>query len=182
MCAKRGCRTRRRAHPLHDIAHERRFSSRMRLSIAAPPFRRGSLIAPNPVIVVEVLSQGTCVRRDTALKFAHYFRHPAVQHYVIVVMERPDRHPAQPRRGRYAEEPDCAHGRPVDARSAGHRGCRRRFFRRIWTAPSRISEASAGSARLYQIAKAQDGRAFASGSASCTMPAMIWLSWKFLGV
>jgi Uma2 family endonuclease len=51
-----------------------------------PPFRRGSLIAPNPVIVVEVLSP-TSVRRDTALKFAHYFRHPAVQHYVIVVME-----------------------------------------------------------------------------------------------
>jgi Uma2 family endonuclease len=51
-----------------------------------PPIRGSSLIAPNPVIVVEVVSP-TSLRRDTALKFTNYFRHPAVQHYLIAVME-----------------------------------------------------------------------------------------------
>lgn len=51
-----------------------------------PPIRGSSLIAPNPVIVVEVISP-TSVRRDTALKFTNYFRHPGVQHYLIAVME-----------------------------------------------------------------------------------------------
>ena len=47
---------------------------------------RGSLIAPNPVIVVEVISP-TSTRRDLAVKFTNYFRHPGVQHYLVVVME-----------------------------------------------------------------------------------------------
>ena len=51
-----------------------------------PSIRGNSLIAPNPVIVVEVISP-TSVRRDTALKFTNYFRHPGVQHYLIAVME-----------------------------------------------------------------------------------------------
>jgi len=51
-----------------------------------PPMRRGSLIAPNPVIVVEVISP-TSARRDLAVKFTNYFRHPGVQHYLIAVME-----------------------------------------------------------------------------------------------
>lgn len=50
------------------------------------PIRRGSLIAPNPVIVVEVISP-TSTRRDLAEKFTKYFRHAGVQHYLIVVME-----------------------------------------------------------------------------------------------
>ena len=50
------------------------------------PIRRGSLIAPNPVIVVEVVSP-TSLGRDLAVKFANYFRHPGVQHYLIVVVE-----------------------------------------------------------------------------------------------
>jgi Uma2 family endonuclease len=69
-----------------------------------PPPRRGSLIAPNPVIVVEVVSPSS-TRRDVAVKsrssgaerdsaneeLANYFRHPGVGH------GRPERHPAQPR-------------------------------------------------------------------------------------
>lgn len=50
------------------------------------PIPRGSLIAPNPVIVVEVISP-TSTRRDLALKFTNYFRHPGVQHYLVVVLE-----------------------------------------------------------------------------------------------
>lgn len=50
------------------------------------PVPRGSLIAPNPVIVVEVISP-TSARRDLAVKFTNYFRHPAVQHYLVVVLE-----------------------------------------------------------------------------------------------
>jgi Uma2 family endonuclease len=47
---------------------------------------RGSLIAPNPVIVLEVISP-TSTRRDLAVKFSVCFRHPGVQHYLVVVME-----------------------------------------------------------------------------------------------
>ena len=50
------------------------------------PISRGSLIAPNPTIVVEVISP-TSTRRDLAVKFTNYFRHPGVQHYLVVVME-----------------------------------------------------------------------------------------------
>lgn len=50
------------------------------------PIPRASPIAPNPVIVVEVISP-TSTRRDLAVKFTNYFRHPGVQHYLIVVME-----------------------------------------------------------------------------------------------
>ncbi len=39
--------------------------------------------APNPVIVVEVLSPGTA-SVDTGHKFADYFKHPAINHYLIV--------------------------------------------------------------------------------------------------
>ena len=41
------------------------------------------LIAPNPVIVVEVLSPST-EHRDNAHKLANYFRVPSIQHYLIV--------------------------------------------------------------------------------------------------
>jgi Uma2 family endonuclease len=50
------------------------------------PIARSSLIAPNPVVVVEVISP-TSVRRDFAIKLADYFRHPSVQHYLIVALE-----------------------------------------------------------------------------------------------
>jgi Uma2 family endonuclease len=47
---------------------------------------RNSLLAPNPVIVVEVVSP-TSTRRDLAVKFTNYFRHPGVQHYLVAVLE-----------------------------------------------------------------------------------------------
>ncbi len=50
------------------------------------PIPRRSLIAPNPVIVVEVISP-TSARRDLAVKFTNYFRHPSVEHYLVVVLE-----------------------------------------------------------------------------------------------
>ncbi len=50
------------------------------------PIPRRSLIAPNPIIVVEVISP-TSLRRDLAMKFTNYFRHPSVQHYLVVVLE-----------------------------------------------------------------------------------------------
>ena len=50
------------------------------------PIARSSLVAPNPVIVAEVISP-TSTRCDLALKLANYFRHPGVQHYLIVVLE-----------------------------------------------------------------------------------------------
>ncbi|MGO9543686.1 MAG: Uma2 family endonuclease [Rhodomicrobium sp.] len=50
------------------------------------PIPRGSLIAPGPVIVVEVISP-TSTRRDLAVKFTNYFRHPGVQHYLVIVLE-----------------------------------------------------------------------------------------------
>jgi Uma2 family endonuclease len=55
------------------------------VNCGAPP-SRGSLIAPNPVIVVEVISPSTAAR-DVGLKYAHYFRHPGVQHYLILFTE-----------------------------------------------------------------------------------------------
>ena len=85
MVCKKGMPTRRRAHPLHDIAHERRFSSRMRLSIAAP-LPQGQLDRAEPRHRGGSPLANLCTA-GYALRFAHYFRHPAVQHYVIVVME-----------------------------------------------------------------------------------------------
>jgi Uma2 family endonuclease len=56
------------------------------VNCGAPP-SRGSLIAPNPVIVVEVISPSTAAR-DIAEKYANYFRHPSVQHYLILFIEK----------------------------------------------------------------------------------------------
>ena len=42
-----------------------------------------AVAAPNPVIVVEVLSPGTATT-DTGGKLADYFRVPSVAHYLIV--------------------------------------------------------------------------------------------------
>lgn len=50
------------------------------------PIRRGSLIAPNPVIVAEVISPSSS-GRDLAMKFTNYFRHPSIKHYLIVILE-----------------------------------------------------------------------------------------------
>lgn len=46
----------------------------------------GSLIAPNPIIVAEVISP-TSERRDLGAKYKNYFRHPSIQHYLLVFIE-----------------------------------------------------------------------------------------------
>jgi Uma2 family endonuclease len=47
------------------------------------PMADDAVAAPNPVIVVEVLSPGTTAT-DTGAKLADYFRVPSVAHYLIV--------------------------------------------------------------------------------------------------
>jgi Uma2 family endonuclease len=47
------------------------------------PMADDAIAAPNPVIVVEVLSPGTSAV-DTGVKLADYFRLPSVVHYLIV--------------------------------------------------------------------------------------------------
>ena len=51
------------------------------------PVPRDSMTAPNPVIVVEVLSPSTR-SIDTIVKLAGYFRVPSLKHYLIVDLER----------------------------------------------------------------------------------------------
>jgi Uma2 family endonuclease len=51
------------------------------------PVARDSMTAPNPVIVVEVLSPSTR-GIDTTVKLAGYFRVPSLKHYVIVDLGR----------------------------------------------------------------------------------------------
>lgn len=48
---------------------------------------RDALVAPAPVIVVEVISPSTG-RRDAVRKFADYFRVPSIRHYLIVDPDR----------------------------------------------------------------------------------------------
>jgi Uma2 family endonuclease len=52
-----------------------------------PPMPDDAVAAPNPVIVVEVLSHGTA-SRDAGGKLADYFRVASIQHYLLV---RPNR-------------------------------------------------------------------------------------------
>ena len=47
------------------------------------PMADNAVAAPNPVIIVEVLSPGTA-STDTGGKLADYFRIPSVAHYLIV--------------------------------------------------------------------------------------------------
>jgi Uma2 family endonuclease len=51
------------------------------------PVARDSMTAPNPVIVVEVLSPSTR-HIDTTVKLAGYFRVPSLKHYLIVDLGR----------------------------------------------------------------------------------------------
>jgi len=48
-----------------------------------PPIPDDAIAAPNPVVIVEVLSQGTA-SVDTGAKLAGYFRLASVQHYLLV--------------------------------------------------------------------------------------------------
>ena len=47
------------------------------------PMADDAVAAPNPVIIVEVLSRGTTAT-DTGRKLADYFRVPSVAHYLVV--------------------------------------------------------------------------------------------------
>jgi Uma2 family endonuclease len=51
------------------------------------PVTRGSMTAPSPVIVVEVLSPSTR-GIDTTVKLAGYLRVPSLRHYLIVDLDR----------------------------------------------------------------------------------------------
>lgn len=51
------------------------------------PMADNAIAAPNPVIIVEVLSPGTA-STDTGGKLADYFRVPSVAHYLIVHLTR----------------------------------------------------------------------------------------------
>ena len=44
---------------------------------------RGSLTAPNPIVIVEVLSP-TTAHTDTSAKLIGYFSLPSVQHYLVI--------------------------------------------------------------------------------------------------
>lgn len=48
---------------------------------------RDSIIAPNPIIVAEVISPSS-QRRDLGAKFLDYFRVPSIVHYLVVHLDR----------------------------------------------------------------------------------------------
>jgi Uma2 family endonuclease len=52
-----------------------------------PPIPIDSVAAPNPVVVVEVLSRGT-MSVDTGRKLIGYFQVPSIQHYLVVRTDR----------------------------------------------------------------------------------------------
>jgi Uma2 family endonuclease len=54
-----------------------------------PPIPDDATAAPNPVVIVEVLSPGTA-SLDAGGKLADYFRLPSVQHYLLVRPGRPE--------------------------------------------------------------------------------------------
>jgi Uma2 family endonuclease len=53
------------------------------------PIPDDATAAPNPVVIVEVLSPGTA-HVDAGEKLADYFRVPSVQHYLLVRASRPE--------------------------------------------------------------------------------------------
>jgi Uma2 family endonuclease len=54
-----------------------------------PPMADASTVAPNPVVIVEVLSPKTA-SVDAGGKLADYFSIPSVQHYLLVRPSRPE--------------------------------------------------------------------------------------------
>jgi Uma2 family endonuclease len=58
------------------------------LVYCGPKVPRNVLIVPNPVIVVEVLSPGTSNFVVTG-KLEGYFKHPTIQHYLVVNADEP---------------------------------------------------------------------------------------------
>jgi Uma2 family endonuclease len=97
---------------------------------------------PNPMIVVEVLSEGTA-RRDHGVKLEGYFSLPSVTHYLILDPERATPPPSRPGR---LDRDSHSHRRLAAARPAGAGDCgdgvfsarlRREGGRRMeWAPPS----------------------------------------------
>jgi Uma2 family endonuclease len=58
------------------------------LVYCGPKVRRDELSVPNPLIVVEVLSPGTANFVATG-KMDGYFKHPSIQHYLVVNADKP---------------------------------------------------------------------------------------------
>ena len=71
------------------------------------PMGDDDIAAPNPVVVVEVLSPGTAAI-DTGAKLAGYFRVPSVQHYLVV-------HPTKRNVVHYRREGDRIAAMPLAA-------------------------------------------------------------------
>ena len=71
-----------------DRAHLRAHSVRARrLVYCGPRLPPEAIEIPNPLIVVEVLSEGTA-GRDHGVKLAGYFSLPSLAHYLILDPER----------------------------------------------------------------------------------------------
>ena len=58
------------------------------LVYCGPKVRRDEFAVPNPLIVVEVLSPGTANFVATG-KMDGYFKHPSIQHYLVVNADKP---------------------------------------------------------------------------------------------
>jgi Uma2 family endonuclease len=58
------------------------------LVYCGPKVRRDEMAVPNPLIVVEVLSPGTANFVATG-KMDGYFKHPSIQHYLVVNADKP---------------------------------------------------------------------------------------------
>src|ERR1700733_3223340 len=86
------------------------------------PMADDAVAAPNPVIIVEVLSRGTTAT-DTGGKLADYFRVPSVAHYLIV---HPTRRTAVPDR---ASNPPNGHPSQEGRRRHRDSACRQRTDR-----------------------------------------------------
>ena len=83
--------------------------------VFAGPMDDHDIIVPQPVIVVEVLSNSTA-RKDRTVKLEGYFAVPAIKHYLIVDWEERENHPSSPGRQRAGEAPYPAR-RPRASRS-----------------------------------------------------------------
>ncbi len=95
LASTRPCHPRSRSHlrgcpRRNDRRNRRRHRLRAgRPRQLRPPIPDDATAAPNPIIVVEVLSPSTAAL-DAGGKLADYFRLPSVQHYLLVRPLRPE--------------------------------------------------------------------------------------------
>ena len=87
--------------------------------VFAGEMERASIVAPKPLIVVEVLSPST-ERRDLTVKLAGYFKVPSIEHYVIADWETRELIHYR-REGAGIAPPVILHERRTAARSARRR-------------------------------------------------------------